>query len=118
MKRPTSWRWELLASCIVFYFGMLLTYRAIHLAFTHTRLFIWLPDPAVRWYLGELVFGEDAVRLVLVGVAYLPAFALGLLTWALLRRRDRLDGYLHCFKCGYILKGLSEPRCPECGERI
>jgi rubrerythrin len=28
------------------------------------------------------------------------------------------DGYLHCLKCGYILKGISEPRCPECGERI
>ncbi len=26
--------------------------------------------------------------------------------------------HLHCLKCGYILKGLSEPRCPECGERI
>jgi hypothetical protein len=25
---------------------------------------------------------------------------------------------LHCVKCGYILKGLREPRCPECGEQI
>ena len=23
-----------------------------------------------------------------------------------------------CRKCRYILRGLSEPRCPECGERI
>jgi hypothetical protein len=23
-----------------------------------------------------------------------------------------------CRKCGYILKGITEPRCPECGERI
>lgn len=23
-----------------------------------------------------------------------------------------------CRKCGYILRGLSEPRCPECGEAI
>lgn len=23
-----------------------------------------------------------------------------------------------CRKCGYILKGLAEPRCPECGEQI
>jgi hypothetical protein len=23
-----------------------------------------------------------------------------------------------CRKCGYILRGISEPRCPECGERI
>ena len=24
----------------------------------------------------------------------------------------------HCRKCGYILKGLSEPKCSECGEVI
>jgi RNA polymerase subunit RPABC4/transcription elongation factor Spt4 len=23
-----------------------------------------------------------------------------------------------CRKCGYILRGISEPRCPECGESI
>ena len=29
-----------------------------------------------------------------------------------------LSEYLHCLKCDHILKGLSEPRCPECGEPI
>ena len=23
-----------------------------------------------------------------------------------------------CRNCGYILRGITEPRCPECGERI
>ena len=23
-----------------------------------------------------------------------------------------------CRKCDYILRGITEPRCPECGERI
>jgi hypothetical protein len=23
-----------------------------------------------------------------------------------------------CRQCGYILRGISEPRCPECAERI
>ena len=23
-----------------------------------------------------------------------------------------------CRSCGYILRGITEPRCPECGERI
>ena len=27
-------------------------------------------------------------------------------------------GELRCRKCRYILKGLSEPRCPECGTPI
>ena len=28
------------------------------------------------------------------------------------------DRETRCRKCGYILRGISEPRCPECGERI
>lgn len=28
------------------------------------------------------------------------------------------DKETHCRACGYILRGLSEPRCSECGERI
>lgn len=28
------------------------------------------------------------------------------------------DGEPRCRKCGYILRGLREPRCPECGEPI
>jgi hypothetical protein len=32
--------------------------------------------------------------------------------------RRRGDGETRCRRCGHILRGLSEPRCPECGERI
>ncbi len=28
------------------------------------------------------------------------------------------DPETRCRKCGYILRGITEPRCPECGERI
>ena len=50
------------------------------------------------------------------------AFALtatALVGWLVLalNERARLDE-TRCRKCGYILRGLSEPRCPECGERI
>jgi hypothetical protein len=43
---------------------------------------------------------------------------LGVYTW--LTRYDSIaaDGEFHCRKCGYVLRGLSEPRCPECGEPI
>lgn len=30
----------------------------------------------------------------------------------------RQVGEPRCRKCRYVLKGLSEPRCPECGEPI
>ena len=33
-------------------------------------------------------------------------------------RSSRQDGHTYCGHCGYILKGITEPRCPECGERI
>jgi hypothetical protein len=32
--------------------------------------------------------------------------------------RPRAQEQPSCRRCGYILKGLSEPRCPECGEHI
>jgi hypothetical protein len=48
----------------------------------------------------------------------LIAFAVyGLLTWRL-GSRAPTDGETRCRECGYILRGISEPRCPECGERI
>lgn len=39
--------------------------------------------------------------------------------WILLNVADlRRDGFTRCRKCGHILRGLSEPRCPECGTAI
>ncbi len=39
--------------------------------------------------------------------------------WLLLFLSERRgDNETRCRKCGYILRGLTEPRCPECGERI
>lgn len=48
--------------------------------------------------------------LLIVGVAVL----LVLLLW----RQKKRDNATRCRKCGYILRGITEPRCPECGERI
>ncbi len=38
--------------------------------------------------------------------------------WLLLSRSRPHDRETRCRKCGYILRGLAEPRCSECGERI
>ncbi len=32
------------------------------------------------------------------------------------RRGGLPDIGLHCLRCEYLLTGLTEPRCPECGE--
>jgi len=34
------------------------------------------------------------------------------------RRRRRVRAGLICAECGYLLKGLTEPRCPECNTRF
>ena len=53
---------------------------------------------------------------------FLPTLLLGLTVYGLVTRWSGgdmpHDGETHCRKCGYVLRGISEPRCPECGERI
>jgi len=53
-----------------------------------------------------------SLPILLVGFA-----ACGVLSY-LPGRREITDGQTRCRKCGYILRGITEPRCPECGERI
>jgi hypothetical protein len=62
----------------------------------------------------------DAVVLTLVVFAGIPAMIAAFGAYGLLTRRlGRLaDGELHCRRCDHILRCLSEPRCPECGEAI
>jgi uncharacterized paraquat-inducible protein A len=51
-----------------------------------------------------------------------PAAVVGVVACGLLNhfctRRRKADGETRCRKCGYVLRGITEPRCPECGERI
>jgi hypothetical protein len=53
---------------------------------------------------------------------FLPILLGAFLFFALLRRLFAPavidDGETRCRKCRYILRGITEPRCPECGERI
>ena len=49
---------------------------------------------------------------------YLVAPAVATVLTHLLAPKETKDGHTRCGKCGYILKGLTEPRCSECGERI
>lgn len=52
----------------------------------------------------------------LFAVALSAAACLG---WVMVTRQyARGDGETRCRKCRYILRGLSEPVCPECGTRI
>jgi hypothetical protein len=58
---------------------------------------------------------------VIVGLLALVAPSIGAAMHAFIIRdpfREWPDGEIRCRKCRYILRGISEPRCPECGERI
>ena len=44
--------------------------------------------------------------------------AIGAFVIACTKKAELETQHLRCLECGYILKGLSEPRCPECGRRI
>ena len=53
-------------------------------------------------------------------VSTLPAATIGLLVfiWTTSRFAPSSDSECRCRMCGYILKGLSKPQCPECGEAV
>ncbi|MBI1827128.1 MAG: hypothetical protein HYR83_12180 [Planctomycetes bacterium] len=46
----------------------------------------------------------------------IAALAAWIVIWRLQRAAKRIDERVPvCAQCSYMLKGLSEPRCPECG---
>jgi hypothetical protein len=53
-------------------------------------------------------------------VLTLPSVVAAVVAYGILTRpfRHAPDGELHCRRCNHNLRGLSEPRCPECGEAI
>ena len=46
------------------------------------------------------------------------AFCLAVFALFVYRPPKKGAGESYCRRCGYILRGLSKPRCPECGETI
>jgi hypothetical protein len=65
------------------------------------------PVPAIVYVL--------AVDVTALFVLIAPGIVIAL--WIALRGRP-FPSETRCRKCGYILRGITEPRCPECGERI
>ena len=118
MNRPTPKFWAATLSTLVFAAALFVIWYLAH---------GWMPsyagllrEPLNRFYATiAAAFGPNVADFVDGFLLTTPAFLIGLLAYCVLRRRTLSDKeHLHCLKCGYILKGLSEPRCPECGERI
>jgi hypothetical protein len=72
-----------------------------------------------------LVAGRNYPKDILgIGLPVFALAALSLLFYGFLTallpsaNSELLDSETRCRKCGYLLRGITEPRCPECGERI
>ena len=76
---------------------------------------------SLAWYIGtsSVVRGNSAGwRSILVLSIFLTGPVATAVLAHILTPGELKDGHTRCGKCGYILKGLTEPRCSECGERI
>lgn len=90
-------------------------YRTL-IAGTVLELLITIPiDAQVRrrthCYCGEGTFYAMAIGLT----AVLWTFGPGVAILFLIRRQQRMASGGRCLQCGYDLRGLDSPRCPECG---
>ena len=65
-----------------------------------------------------MVADSDAVVIIMLLqiAAEVALVGLAILCGAWTYKKVRSKYALRCTKCGYSLKGLTEPRCPECGE--
>lgn len=119
MRRHWHWAWAALASLVVAY-AVLITWEWLCLGAFSSRQTEAPLHPVYRTC-RDVVMSIAPWRWV-PGIFfevwfYMPHFIAALVTYGLLRRPARPEP-LRCHECGQILKGLSEPRCPECGEQI
>jgi len=79
----------------------------------------WTPR-IINWLQGPLGRAGAAMAAIILFVVPPVLFATGAFTLLESHRRAarRGDDETRCRRCGHILRGLTEPRCPECGERI
>lgn len=118
MKRPMRWYWAV-------FWAMLASYAAstlmLFLCGGFPFRYSGLLEPALEWWVEAIAkwTGDSAAVCITVVLLSTPSVLVGMLAFNWLHTRGvQDDGHLHCLKCGYILKGITEPRCPECGERI
>src|SRR6476660_6981053 len=63
--------------------------------------------------------GSPATAIERIGrvmIFFVPPFLVAISTFIIVTHLTRLRSKdTACRKCGYILRGITEPRCPECG---
>lgn len=113
---------QILAACTIGLFCYEMVTRAIpsstHVALTHildsvcSICGLCCEDPnAPLWQQEFAMYLEDSVCFAIPVV-------ISLLVYHRFAFCTKSFGYPCCRKCGYSLRGLQTPRCPECGTRI
>ena len=71
-------------------------------------------------YLSQSFFPERIALIVITVVSWLLSALIGAGSYIYLTHLFGIprDGETHCRKCHYILRGITQPRCSECGEKI
>ncbi len=65
------------------------------------------------------IWSYYAIQYIFLSILLLPPLLVAMLVQrAFETHARRKQGDTLCGRCGFILKGLREPRCPECGNRI
>jgi hypothetical protein len=106
------WSWRVIYAAGVTYLFAVLTLPAVG------------PVLDVAKAIAQQVFGVDlraGVTIEQLTFAWIiPVCIVAVLTFIAVTRwvRPALDNETRCRKCRYILRGITEPRCPECGEKI
>ena len=77
------------------------------MAIVATALTSWVPN-----------IGNVSTILIMAFGFFCVPMAMTIVMYEKLRPPPVPDKYTRCGNCGYILKGLREPRCPECGQTI
>jgi hypothetical protein len=117
MSGRRHWAWATLASFVVAYaVGIVWAWLSVRGLLSDQR------EAPLEWVYRECYLSARNIAPWLasgfVEVWHdLPFFVAALVTYELLRRPAQ-PGPLRCLECDQILKGLTEPRCPGCGERI
>lgn len=79
------------------------------------------PERAVMAALGRVMeWSERSTREITgIGLVYMPISVVAcLVVYMLLGRWGDRFGESRCRQCNRVLRGLEEPRCPNCGEPI
>lgn len=101
--------------CLCGLVGIVLAWRAVDIlliaantAHVFVCLFLWLLIVATGWS----PFEATVPVLFVAGVYCAVMTPISILIY---RRHQRQGWPWECARCGYLLFGLTEPRCPECG---